>query len=381
MSSKSHTSVSLEQLVALNDEIAALVRGGVPLELGLRDLGADAGGMLGSISAALGARMQSGQSLTEALEAEQPRIPRVYKTVVEAGLRAGRLSAALEAMSNFARELVDLRRQIGLALIYPLIVLVLAYGLFAVVTVDLAERFRETYEMLQIPMHGPLQWLVWVAERFSLWWWWPPAILGSLIVWWFSTGGGQLLSLSGTARPLRWIPGVGRIGREFQIANFAELLALLMEHQVPLPEALRLSADATGDRPLRQAAKEFATAVEQGRETAAVARGSASWPPWLELALWPWLLLLAAFRLFDAYPPRFPPFLHWVLCQAGSERQPVRLLRHSAGFYRRRALNLARWVNLVFPLLASVFIGGGMAALYALSVFGPLASFWNDLMQ
>ena len=100
---------TIEQLTALNDEIASLVRGGVPLEPGLRELGRGGGGALAEISRLLSDRMTGGASLSEALRAEESRIPAVYRTVVEAGLRAGRLPAALEAFSNYARELVDLR--------------------------------------------------------------------------------------------------------------------------------------------------------------------------------------------------------------------------------------------------------------------------------
>ena len=58
------TAFSIEQLIALNDEIVSLVRGGVPLELGLRELGGDSAGALQKISQSLAARMNAGASLT-----------------------------------------------------------------------------------------------------------------------------------------------------------------------------------------------------------------------------------------------------------------------------------------------------------------------------
>lgn len=341
--------VSLEQLVALNDEIAALVRAGVPLELGLREMGTQASGAIGEIGASLAARMQTGVSLSDALRAEEHRIPQVYRTVVEAGLRAGRLSVALEAMSTFARELLELRRQISSALVYPLIVFALAYGLFLVFTVDLIERFRETYEVFHLPLHGALRWLVWMSDRVATWWWMPPAVVIGFIVWWWSTGGAHVLSFTGSARPLGWIPGVGRIGRYFQYANFAELLALLVEHQVPLADGLRLSADATGDTRLKRAAHHLADAVSRGDQLPEVAT-------------------------------TFPPFLDWVLRQAARGASPVRLLRHAAGFYRRRALNLTNWFKLTFPMFAALVIGGGITTMYALALFGPMGTFLKDIV-
>jgi general secretion pathway protein F len=345
------TTFSIDQLVALNDEIASLVRAGVPLELGLREVGSDSAGRLKEISEALAARMSSGASLSEALHAEQARLPAAYRTVVEAGLRAGRLPAALESLSNYARELVELRRQITLALLYPLIVVSLAYLLFVVVIVDLVERLRETYELFRLPIHWPLAIVISAAEAAARWWWILPACLGISILWWLTTGGAHLLNFNGPARPLAWFPGVGLISRRFQFANFADLLALLVEHDVPLGEAMRLSADATAEASLVNSAHQLAALVEQGD----FATGSGR-------------------RHYG-----LPPFLFWVLTRGQKSRELPRLLRHAATIYRRRAANLVNWFKVVFPIVTALVIGGGVTALYALTVFGPLIRFWSDL--
>ena len=47
--------ITLDQLIALNDEIAALVRAGVPLDRGLRSLGEDLPGRLGRFARQLSA--------------------------------------------------------------------------------------------------------------------------------------------------------------------------------------------------------------------------------------------------------------------------------------------------------------------------------------
>ncbi|MGQ0635712.1 MAG: type II secretion system F family protein [Planctomycetaceae bacterium] len=346
-SPSSGNTVSLEQLVAFNDEIAALVRAGVPLELGLKELGRDAVGALGEISASLASRMSAGTSLVEALEAEERRMPTEYRAVIEAGARAGRLPAALEAVSNFARELVELRRQIGMALLYPLIVCLLAYGLFVVFIVDLTERFRDTYETFRLPLHGMLGALVWMVHRLAWWWWVPPAALAALIVWWVLTGRAGMLSGQGVARGLGWVPGV----RYFRYAHFAELLALLAEHEVPLSDALRLSSDATGDQPLRLAARELAAVVERG--------GTVS---------------DRDYRAFG-----LPPFLHWTLSHAGRGGQAARLLSHAAAVYRRRGANAMGWFKVLFPLLVALPLAFAVTLLYALTLFVPLATFWKDL--
>lgn len=342
---------SIEQLVALNDEIASLVKGGVPLELGLSELGNDSAGALQEISQSLASRMNAGASLPEALHAEGTRLPATYRTVVEAGVRAGRLPAALEAISNYARELADLRRRLTLALLYPFIVVVLAYLLFGMFIVHMLRRLRETYEMFRLPMHWSLQLLSSVAEWVAQWWWLPLACLAAIAGWWMMTGGARMLTFSGAARPLAWIPCVARISRYFQYANFTDLLALMVEQQVPLPEALRLSAAATGDERLRRSGRELAQSIESSQPVGGI---------------------LA--RRFG-----FPPFLFWVLTCGQTAGGLARLLRHAASIYRRQGVNLSHWLKIIFPIVAAVVIGGGVTVIYVLTLFGPIAQFWNDL--
>jgi general secretion pathway protein F len=343
--------VSIEQLVALNDEIASLVRGGMPLELGLDELGQDATGGLKQITQALTARMQNGASLAEALEGEQQRLPPTYRTVVTAGLRAGRLPAALEAVSNYARELIDLRRQISLALLYPIIVVALAYVLFVVFVGHMVERFRETYEVFGIRVPWLLSQASQVTEWAMQWWWVFPLFLLVLVLWWMASGGAHVLSFRGITQPLAWIPFVDAISRHYRRANFAELLAMMIEQQVPLNEALRLAAEATGDARLNWSGRQLAEAIERG-----------------DAAL-------------GGQKHRFglPPFLYWVLSCGQTGPELVRLLRHAASISRRKALDLSRWFRTLFPIVTAIVIGGGVTALYALSLFGPLVQFWTDL--
>ncbi|MBI3465755.1 MAG: type II secretion system F family protein [Planctomycetes bacterium] len=62
-------SISLDQLIAFNDELAALVRAGLPLERSLCELAPDIPGSLGDTVQVLAARLSRGESLPQALTA------------------------------------------------------------------------------------------------------------------------------------------------------------------------------------------------------------------------------------------------------------------------------------------------------------------------
>jgi general secretion pathway protein F len=223
--------ISLADLIALSEEMAALARSGIPLERGLLNLGQEIPGQLGRTTRRLAQRLQQGEDLSRALAAEEGAFPRVYRIVVQAGLKAGRLPVALEGLAVAARRLADLRRTIGLAIVYPLAVLLLAYGLFVLFIARLAPELQKAYEGFHFARHPLLDALVWLGQ--SVHWWGPilPVCLVALgLLWWRQSGQALLVSPTRGALLFGWVPWVGKLLVYSRGSMFAEVLALLLEH-------------------------------------------------------------------------------------------------------------------------------------------------------
>src|SRR4051812_331638 len=90
--------LTLDQLAALSDEVAALARAGVPLDRGLAALAGDMPGRLGAMAGEISRRLEEGQSLGCVMQELGGSLPPAYGHVIMAGLKAGRLSAALEGV-------------------------------------------------------------------------------------------------------------------------------------------------------------------------------------------------------------------------------------------------------------------------------------------
>ena len=342
--------ISLEDLAALNDEIAALVRAGVPLESGLLGLGPDLPGRLGRTVSSLGERMSRGQSLVDALAAERPQIPRLYGAIVAAGVRSGRLAAALEGLAVAARQIIELRAMAGAALVYPLIVVSLAYASWIGFVLWIAPTVEPSYRSFQAPSAA---WIRRFAETGATIQYWGPgvplAILFGLAVWWRQSARALTVEAKTAGRFFGWIPGLGRMLSYSQIATFADVLALLIEQEVPLDEGVVLAAEASGDARLCDEAGRVAAALREGR------------------------------KLGDclALASRFPPLLAWLI-ETGQERGTLALaLRHSADTYRQRALQRGDVSRLLLPIVLTVVVGGGTVMLYAALLFWP----WISLLK
>jgi general secretion pathway protein F len=343
--------LGLDHLIALNDEIAALVRTGLPLERGLCEAGRDFRGRLSQVMTALSARMSEGATLTEALEGERGRLPAIYRAVVEAGLRAGRLPAALESLTAFVRAYVDSRRTVGLALAYPLLVLILAYGLFVLLVVQVVPRFLATFATFRIPIPETLRWLGRLSDSALYWGALVPALFAGGVAFWAWTGTSAGFRPGRAMALLRFFPWMRALLRRYEAANFAELLALLVEHSVPYPEALLLASEATGDRAVIRLGRTLAAAVARGDTPASVLEGQRA----------------------------LPPLLGWLLATGRSQHELARSLRGLAAIYRKQAEYRAEMIRVFLPLLLLLVIGLSATLLFGLALFVPFTTLLKDL--
>ncbi len=346
----SSTSISLDQLIALNDEIAALVRAGIPLELGLKHLGADMPGRAGAVATVLSAEMERGDPLADVLQRHPESFPRVYRAVVTAGARSGNLSAALESVTSSARRLAEIRQLVVASAIYPLMVFLVAWVLFLFFLRKVTPTFLLVFEDYDIRGTSLLRQLVELGGSMQ---YWGPAVPAAVIllavVWILGTNRANLIGSRSMDRLLGWVPLLGAMLRSFRVAAFADILTLLASHEVPLDEGVVLAAEAVGDRRMMETSREIAEAIGRGEQ----------------------------FSLRSTGKSPFPPFLDWLI-QSGQQRGSLLpALRHASDSYYRRALRQASVAKIVLPTAMIVTVGGGVTLTYALLLFGP----WVSLMH
>ncbi len=346
--------VTLDQLLALNDEMAALVRAGIPLEQGLTALGQDTPGKLGVFATRLADRLRSGESLAEILQKDELSFPPVWRSVVLAGLRSGHLPAALEGLSQTVRRAAEVRRSIAVSLIYPMVVVAIAFGFLIFSLTFLAPILAKFYRDLVSRPDPVMNTIGQIGASVHIWAPWVPIVLALVfLAWWFRsgravrslTGPGRARArrfLFGRTRPRRW-PSVGQALRDGRMATFAELLRLMNDHQVPMPEAVVLAADASGDRALGVGARQIAKRLEGGE----VLRGRGD------------------------LPVEFPPLLGWSIVSGAGQAALGRALSASAEMYRQRAARAVRWASVYLPIVLTVVIGGSAVLLHGLIVFWP----------
>lgn len=351
---------TLNDLLVLNAEIAALVRAGIPLELGLRKLSQSVTGRLGSLAERLVVRLESGMSLVDALRREEETVSPLYAAVVEAALRANRLPEALEGITAFGRTLQETRRQVQLALMYPTIVACTAYGLFAIFVLVVGPAVLQAWDVQSAWRSQMLS----ITDVLQTWaWCWIPGVPAVCLLLLFlaarwnrrvsdtgflvlEPGGGGVLAGS-------WIPGVSELYRDLDRAFSTRTLGLLIAESVPLSQALDLVARMTGSRQLSQSFHRLAQVTAEGRSLAAEVH----------------------------YEPRLPPLIAQLLRAGALDRDLPDALHQASEIFTRRAIRRAAWLRSTLAPAFAVALGGTATALCAVAFGLPLRWFFLELLQ
>ena len=352
--------ISLDELVALNDEIAGLVRAGMPLDLGLAGWGRRLRGRLGRLATQLSQSVQQGKTLAQSLDESAAGFPPMYRAVVMAGIQSGRLPAALESLAASARNLQRVRRTIGLAILYPLVLFVLGYFTLWLLVVEILPVILGMYEGNPPPLWAAIVRVGALANteiaipgtsRVILAGFVPPVIIVLLVaVWWLTSRRAMVLGGGATGWVIEWLPLAGRAVRHARIAAVAEILGLLVEQGVPLGDALVLAAECTADRRL----------VERARALSRSLAGGGAPPSSVDMA-------------------GFPPLLAWLVSSGGSQQTFVSISRHVADTYRRRIARESRWLQDYLPMWLVAFVGGGLIFLIAIVTYLPFVELMDRL--
>ena len=337
--------LNLDELAAINDELASLVRAGVPLEPGLKQLADDVPGRLGRRARELAERLGRGEALDEVLADPKMGFPPMYVAVLRAGQRSGRLAPALELFAATLARVRDTRRAVVGACLYPLMVICMACVVAAFTAAHVLPPIRHAIVAFTSTVPGWREvWAGWL-------------IAGGLLVlaavfWWRRSRRANLLVPGDVGSTLAWLPWMRPVARWSAQAILADLLHLLIAQGIPLPEALRGAARATGDRRTIRAAETAAARIEAGNMP-----GASS----------------------DAAD--LPPLLRWLLITAGREGRLQPALRAASERYHQRALLAANRARVLLPVLITAATGGTVVLLYAWFVFVPYTALLRALIE
>ena len=255
----------------------------MPLERNLGQLGSEMPGRLGDVATLIADRASRGESLEQIIATQSAQFPPVYRAVIEAGQRAGRLPAALESLAGTVRRLAETRRAVLVSALYPLFVLILIWSFFAIFTVWIAPALYDSFTKLNVPGQFFFRGLRVLGATAAFWGPAGPLLMLFLAAWfWWRSSQATWIDGRGVGGFLEKLPWVGAMIINSRNAAFTEMFSTLLTHEVPMHEAMVLAADSAGGSHLQKAVRQAAENMQAGRSLAEN-EGLAALPPLLAL--------------------------------------------------------------------------------------------------
>ena len=257
-------SMNTREVAEFTQQLSTLLGAGLPLDRGLQVLLelAENDRVRRALSE-IRDKVRQGGSLSDALEEQHGAFNRLFVNMVRAGEVGGSLDATLARLTEYLERSRDLRDSVISALIYPVLLLLLAAGSLVLLLVYVIPQFTPIFEELggDLPLITKIVLGVGsILQNF----WWLIAILVGLGVWWFR----RMLAdpekrFAWDTRVLgtRW---VGDLVGKMETARLTRTLGTLLTNGVPLLSALSIARNVLGNTVLRKDVGDAAREVKTG---------------------------------------------------------------------------------------------------------------------
>jgi len=332
--------MSHDEFAFFNQQLAAMLRDGIPLEGALRKLCADMrGGPLRDELQSLEADLAKGTPLADALAARQ--LPELYSRMMLVGVKGGNLPGALTLLADYYQRQNNLWTRLKGLMVYPLIVLFAAFVVSGLLAVIWSRAIRPGwFGFLNDIMPGsslPAFTRLTLPLLDNLWVY--PTFFGLLFLLAFAA-----LAVPQLRQRARWrLPAF----REASVARVAASLHLLLKGGVALPDAISLLAQLESGKP----------AQDLNQWQANLAAGQTK------------------FAQIAAQNRVFPPLFVWLVSNAGAD--PATGFRQAAEIYEARAayrseLGLYAALPVAVLFLGAIILSQGFVLVSGFLVFVQL---------
>ena len=272
-------SVKRKQITLMTRQLATLIDAGLPLLRSLSILyDQEKTGKLKGIFDELVNDVQSGTTFSEALAKHPKAFDKLYVNMVRAGEVGGMLEVVLNRLAEFAERREALARKVKSAMVYPIMVILVAGGIVTFLLVRVVPTFAEIFSDLGGALPGPTQLLVnmsdYLKESYL-------KLIGYIVG---TVVAIKLIFKVEIVRAIRdrvvlKLPLFGSLVRKIGVARFARTLGTLITSGVPILQSLTIVRETITNRVIANAVGEVHDSIREGETIAGPLEESGAFPP------------------------------------------------------------------------------------------------------
>jgi len=334
------SAINTREFLVFNQELATLLKAGMPLVQSLdllrrRVTTPTFRGVLDDVHE----KVRAGSALSDAFGSHGELFPSVYTASLLAGERSGNLDAVLRRYVEYTKIIATLKRKTISALVYPAILVTLAFGLVSIIVLKVVPQFSDFYASFGAELPLLTRIIVSVSDfvraQFLL--------LVLIVVITVVTFLGWIRQPGQKAKfdhLILAVPMLGQVAGKFGTSQMARTLSTLLGGGLPLVNALDIAAKSIGNQYMAAQLEIVSNRVREGESFARA---------------------LEARRVF--------PEVAVKMAEVGESTGALQdMLNTVADFYDEEiATNMERFVTLVEPILLVIMgmvIAGLLLALY-----------------
>ena len=270
--------VSRQEFLVFNQELATLLKAGMPLVQSLDILRQRITNQtFKAVLDGVYERVKAGTSLSDAFTEHGTMFPPVYAASLMAGERSGNLDSVIRRYVAYEKVIGTVRKRTISALIYPAILVTMMLVLISIIVLKVVPSFSDFYGNFDRPLPLSTRVIVAVSNGVVGNFWLILLVMvgvGAALTFWIR----HPAQRAGFHRFLLTLPWFGETIRKFATAQVARTLATLLGGGIPLVNAIEIGVRSMSNRHLARQLDDVRRRVQEGQGFAASLRERATFP-------------------------------------------------------------------------------------------------------
>ena len=271
--------VKLDDLVIFTRQLATMIDSGIPLVHALGILSEQVENpVLKGVVVLVRQDIEAGMSFCDAL-AKHPKVfSDLFINMARAGESSGMLDDILDRLASYLEKSAALSRKISSSLVYPAVVVSMAFIITAVLLLKVVPTFKGIFDVLGGQLPIPTQILIFMSDVFRKYFLFLVIFMAGLIFLfrkYIATEKGRYNFDKAQLKA----PVLGELFRKLSVAKFSRTFSTLVKSGVSVLNALDIVSKTSGNKVVEEAVVSCSKAVRDGESIAAPLLRSGVFPP------------------------------------------------------------------------------------------------------
>ncbi len=210
--------------------------------------------------------VETGLTLSESLAKHPVYFNELFCNLVDAGEKSGSLDVMLDKVATYKEKIETIKKKIKKALTYPMAVLVVAFVVTAGLLIFVVPQFESLFKGFGADLPAMTKAVVNMSAFFQSYWYLIFGSVGGAIFAFIYAKDHSLDFAQGIDRTMLKLPVLGPIIEKASIARFSRTLSITFAAGLPLVEALKSVAGATGNIIYSKATDKIREEVSTGQQ-------------------------------------------------------------------------------------------------------------------